>query len=197
MGTVWEGPGGQQRGRRLAAQKVPWNMARILILKDEDLAGRGAVGRGHSPSSGRAAGTTHRQLGLRGQHFEGPLDRTWGRGSHPRLTPTTRAPLPAPRASGGGGQEKSCEQQRLDLIGPGKSASAPRVFKTVKIKLKAIRTYFLFQDISWSKMTKMSLSRDGAEAANRRPFVRWRGPTAQPARGTRDPPSPVEGIGSH
>lgn len=67
----------------------------------------------------------------------------------------------------------------------------------MKIKLKAIRTYFLFQDISWSKMTKMSLSRDEAEAANRRPFVRWRGPTARPAWGTGDPPprTLVEGTG--
>ena len=86
------------------------------------------------------------------------------------------------------------------MLGPnwaGEPAPAPRVFKTVKIKLKAIRTYFLFQDISWSKMTKMSLSRDEAEAANRRPFVRWRGLTARPAWGTGDPPTRtlVEGTG--
>lgn len=35
MGTMWEGPESQA-----GVQKVPWDTARILILKDKELAGR-------------------------------------------------------------------------------------------------------------------------------------------------------------
>lgn len=91
-------------------QKVPWNMACILILKDKKLAAEellakeGTPGRGHSLSSVWGGGED--ALGLRGA-----------------ASPTS-ASLP--------GGWKPRGQQCPDPCGPGKPAPAPRVLKDSK-----------------------------------------------------------------
>lgn len=71
----------------------------------------------------------------------GPASLEWGNGSND--------------------YERNLESLKdLDPIGKVKSAWSPTVLADeVRIKLKAIRQLMLlFQDISWSKMRKMSLS---------------------------------------
>lgn len=69
--------------------------------------------------------------------------------------------------TGNGNQKRVYKQalKALDLIDLVTSVWAPTVSDDVKIKRSTVRQLtFLFQDISWSKMRKMSISRAEAEA---------------------------------
>lgn len=90
----------------------------------------------------------------------------------------------------GNGNQKRVYKQALkdpDLIDLVTSVWAPTVLDNVKIKRSTVRQLtFLFQDISWSKMRKMSLSRAEAEAGTGYPLFS-QGLTTEPAWGTGDP----------
>lgn len=97
-----------------------------------------------------------------------------------------------PASLGWGNGNKNCGKAKrvytqalkdLDLGDLVTSVWAPTVLDEVKIKLNTIRQLiFLFQDISWSKMRKMSLSRVEAEAGTGH-LLFYQGLTTEPAWG--------------
>lgn len=107
----------------------------ILVPTDEKLAGRGgSVGWVAQPGWGWEAGDGP-EVVAETQPFvpltSSPHIRTPGRGGGPALGETTgrtQGPVQAP--PGEGGRERACGQSALAQTGPGRSALAPRVFKT-------------------------------------------------------------------
>lgn len=131
-GGARSGPGPEHQGRRVGGSpEGSRNVACVLLLEDEELAGRQAGGRG------RQAGAL---LAVRAErdsasHVHPPPRVALGvrapgrRKSRPRLSslPDVRGPCSSPACIGGLGRVP--ETGGLDLLGPGRSALAPTVLK--------------------------------------------------------------------
>lgn len=125
----------------MGVQKGPWNMARVLTLKDKELAGQGADGRGRTARQRAQPGGSweaRRWVPIRARR--GSTTKAAGRPLHAALVSSELAAVTAheavrglcsqpPPCMEGGGRKRPGNSRGRDLIGPGRSASAPRVFK--------------------------------------------------------------------